>query len=146
MTLSKPLILVSSAAAILALSGCAQAEYAESTPPQLTEKQQKKLDRKLAGRIAGEPVSCIRQLRGRTDYTAVSDDILIYEVGDTVYVNQPYGGCPGAENNALVTRRTTSQLCSGEPVEVYDTLNDMTYGNCALGKFTPYRKPGTASD
>lgn len=146
MTISKPLILISSAAAALALSACAPAQYAENSAPLLTEKQQKKLDRKLAGRVAGEPVSCITQMRGRSDYTAISDDILIYEVGSTVYVNQPYNGCRGAENNAIISSRPTSQLCSGEILEVRDLTSGTSYGSCALGKFTPYRKVDSAAD
>ncbi len=130
----------------LALTACAPADYsAGDRAPQLTEKQQAKLDKKLAGRVPGEPVSCIWQARN-LNYTAISDDVLIYERGNTVYVNQPYGGCNGAEDYALVTRNTTSRLCSGQIAHVADLQLGMNVGSCALGKFTPYRKTGDAAD
>ncbi len=129
------------AAALLVLTSCAPAGSSAETsyqPAALTAKQQAKLDRKLAGRVAGEPVSCIASLRGAQS-TTISDDILLYEVGGTVYLNQPYGGCNGAENNTLIIRRPTSQLCSGEIAVVSDFSTGTELGSCALGKFTPYR-------
>ena len=98
------------------------------------------------GSRGGEPVSCISQLRRDNEFTVISDDILVYEVGNIVYVNQPYGGCNGAEHNAVINKRTTSQLCSGEILEVRNLQIGATYGSCALGKFTPYRKIDSSAD
>ncbi|WP_164115251.1 hypothetical protein [Sphingorhabdus sp. Alg239-R122] len=132
-----PLSLMASA---MALTGCAQADYAAGEKePQLTEKQQVKLDKKLAGRVAGEPVSCIQRSRVR-NFTAISDDVLLYEVGDTVYVNQPYGGCPGVTRDTLVTRATTNRLCSGDIARVTDLQIGIDVGSCAFSEFVPYRK------
>jgi len=140
-----PFVAIACAATLSSCAPSATADQASYQMPQLTQKQQAKLDRKLSGRVAGEPVSCISPYRN-TDYTAVSDDILIYEVGTTVYVNQPYGGCKGAENHALVSTRPTTQICSGEIAEVRDTVSGFSYGSCSLGKFTPYRKVDSSAD
>jgi hypothetical protein len=58
-----------------------------------------------------------------------------------IYVNRPAGGCPELRvGYALKTRTTSSQLCRGDIVEVFDPLNGFSSGACALGDFTPYRR------
>ena len=134
--------LIASLAALSSLAACAPAgssAYNTDQPPQLTAKQQAKLDRLLKGRVAGEPVSCISQTQIR-DFTAVSDDVLVYDTGGTVYVNRPYGGCPGVTRDTLITRTPSTQLCSGDIATVQDLQIPMSNGSCAFGDFVPYRK------
>ena len=123
-------------------AACAPAGSAANAdqPPELTAKQQKKLDKLLAGRVAGKPVSCISQSR-TLDFTAVSDDVLVYDAGRTVYVNRPYGGCPGVVNYTLVTRTSGTQLCTGDIATVQDLQFSGLRGSCSFGEFVPYRKP-----
>ncbi|WP_339826836.1 hypothetical protein [uncultured Parasphingorhabdus sp.] len=110
--------------------------------PRLTEKQQIMLDKRLEGRTAGEPKSCI----GRNDQrnmTVISDDILLFSSSrnaKTIYVNKPYGGCHNADRNILVYRRSSAALCRGEIVQLVDNLSGMTMGSCAFGDFVPYTK------
>lgn len=110
--------------------------------PQLTEKQQTKLDKALAGKVAGEPVSCI-PLSQRTDMNVISNDVLLYKVNNKlVYRNDLLGRCSGlTTGGTLVTKLFTSQMCKGDIAQVADLATGTTMGSCALGDFVPYRTP-----
>lgn len=108
----------------------------------LTEKQQIMLDKRLAGRTAGEAKSCISG-NDQRNMTVISDDILIFSGSRnsrTIYVNKPYGGCNNADRNILAYRRSTSALCRGEIVQLIDNASGMATGSCAFGDFVPYTK------
>lgn len=108
----------------------------------LTEKEQIKLDNRLAGRTAGKPQSCI-PLHAQRSMTIISDDILIFGTrrnAKTIYVNKPYGGCRNADRNILSYSRPTSSLCSGEIVQVVDNGFGGVVDSCSFGKFVPYTK------
>lgn len=96
----------------------------------------------LAGRIAGTPQECVNRSelgggksfgRGTIVFGARTDDV--------VYVNRPPAPCPelGAFR-ALRVRATTTQLCRGDVVTVFDPVSGIDYGSCGLGSFTPYRR------
>lgn len=109
---------------------------------ELTEKQQAKLDQRLAGRTAGEPQSCINR-NDQRNMTVISDDILIFDSGrnaKTIYVNKPYGGCQNADSSILSYSKPTSSLCRGEIVQLIDHSTRMSMGSCAFGEFVPYTK------
>lgn len=108
----------------------------------LTEKEQTKLDKRLDGRTAGKPKSCI-SAHDQRQMTVISDDILIFgsrRNAKTIYVNKPYRGCRNADRNILSYRRTTSSLCRGEIVDLIDNSSGMSMGSCAFGEFVPYTK------
>lgn len=108
----------------------------------LTEKQQSKFDKALAGRTAGPAQNCISRSEQR-HFTAISDDIFIFKASrnnEVVYVNQPKNGCRGAQRNALVYQRPNTILCSGDIVRVEDLLSNTPVSSCAFGKFIPYTK------
>ncbi|MEH6792214.1 hypothetical protein [Parasphingorhabdus sp.] len=109
---------------------------------ELTEKQQTQLDKKLAGRTAGEAKSCI-SMNDQREMTVISDDILIFgssRNANTIYVNKPYGGCRNADRSTLSYSRPTSSLCQGEIIQLIDSASRMTMGSCAFGEFVPYTK------
>lgn len=121
------------------LAACASAGMAEDRPPQLTEKQKATLDRALEGKVAGEPQSCI-SLTQRADLQVISDDLLLYKAGRTVYVNRVMGSCNGLSfGRTLVTNVWGSQICRGDIARVADLSAGMLTGSCALGDFVPYR-------
>lgn len=121
------------------LTACASAGMAEDRPPQLTEKQKATLDRALEGKVAGEPQSCI-SLTQRADLQVISDDLLLYKAGRTVYVNRVMGSCNGLSfGRTLVTNVWGSQICRGDIARVADFSAGMLTGSCALGDFVPYR-------
>ncbi|WP_022683555.1 hypothetical protein [Sphingobium bisphenolivorans] len=111
-------------------------------PPRLTEKQTMRLEAALAGKVAGEKVSCISRF-GQTNLTAISDSVLLYRVsGRLVYRNDLIGSCSGlSRGDTLIVESHTSQLCRGDMARSADLLASMVTGSCALGDFTPYRTP-----
>lgn len=109
---------------------------------ELTEQQQAKLDKRLEGRTAGEPQSCI-SMNDQRNMTVISDDILIFgsrRNAKTIYVNKPYGGCRNAENSILSYSRPTSSLCKGEIIKLIDSASRIEMGSCTFGDFVPYTK------
>ncbi|HEX7740815.1 MAG TPA: hypothetical protein VF442_00040 [Sphingobium sp.] len=122
----------------LLLAGCAGGE-----PPRLTERQIGKLETALAGKVAGEPVSCISR-RPQSSLTAISDSVLLYRVsGNLVYRNDLIGSCAGLNRgDTLIVQTWGSQYCRGDMARSADLVTGMVTGSCALGSFTPYRTPG----
>ncbi len=109
---------------------------------QLTEKQQAKLDKRLEGRTAGDPVSCI-SLRDQKNMTVISDDVLLFGASrnaKTIYVNKPLHGCRNADRLVMVYDRPTSNLCRGEIVQLVDNTTGANLGSCAFSEFVPYTK------
>lgn len=103
-----------------------------------------KLAKALAGRSAGEPVSCIGNSRG-SDMQVIDDYTILFREHGTVYVQKPHGGCYGLGNGnyTLVTRiNGTNRLCSGQIGELVDRVSGYGYGSCVFGDFVPYRKAG----
>jgi hypothetical protein len=119
------------------------AACAAEPPAQMTASDQTKLQAALAGYAqSGPPVSCVndRDLRGNR---SVGEGVIIFDgpSSATLWVNRPPAGCPSLDfGRALVTRTTTSQLCSGDIANVIDPVAHMSYGGCGLGEFTPYRR------
>lgn len=109
--------------------------------PQMSQRDQERLDRVLAGRTAGTSVSCVRQpdLRGNQSF---GESVIMFEGrGDIVWINRPAGGCPTMNmGRSLVTRTTTTQLCRGDIVSVVDPVSGVQFGGCGLGDFVPYRR------
>jgi hypothetical protein len=99
------------------------------------------LAKALAGRTPGKPTSCIN-LRDIRSTRIIDSRTIIYEAGSRrLYVNHPPGGCPGLNpSRALVSRTTTTSLCSGDIIQVIDPPSSMNFGSCGLGEFTPYTK------
>ncbi len=109
---------------------------------QLNEKDQSKFEKAIEGRTAGEPLKCIGRTQ-QNNLRVIGDKYLVYgssRNAKTIYVNEPYGGCQDADRHTLVTRRFTSNLCSGEIAEVVDSTTGTFRGSCSFGDFVPYTK------
>jgi hypothetical protein len=107
-----------------------------------TAQAQQELNKALAGRVAGEPVSCLPTYRAN-DMRIIDDWTILFEDGSTIYLQNPRGGCPGIENhrNVLVTRLMgTGQLCSGDISHLVDPATGMGGGACVFGPFVPYTR------
>ena len=120
-------------AAVLANAGIGEART-RLTP-------QQRLDKAIAGRVAGKPVSCIalRDIRS----TDIIDGIgIVYTTnGGTVYVNRPNGSAGFLDNDdILVTKAFSSQLCSIDIVQLVDRNGRFPKGSISLGEFVPYPK------
>jgi hypothetical protein len=105
-------------------------------------KSAQKLGKALAGRTAGQPVSCIGNMRG-SDMQVIDDYTILFKEGGTVFVQKPRGGCYGIGNGnyTLVTRLNgSSRLCNGQIGEIVDRVSGYGFGSCVFGDFVPYRK------
>lgn len=126
----------------LALMLAAPAAHSGTAEVKISDKEQAEFDKIIKGRTAGEPVSCITRA-DQDRLTVIGDKYLVYQRSSnpqTIYVNEPYGGCRNAEHNTLVTRKSTSQLCRGEIAQIKDLTSGMSMGSCSFSAFVPYSK------
>jgi hypothetical protein len=122
------------------LAGCMAQPYRSDA---IDEEASAALAAELDGRVAGDPVSCIRSsdLEGNR---GIDENTILFEArGSTVYVNHTRSACPAlTPYRALRLRTTSTQICSGELVTVFDPSTGIDYGGCSLGDFVPYRRAG----
>ncbi len=126
----------------LGVAGCG-ATGVEREAAALKPNQLEKLDKQLAGKVAGEPVNCI-PLRLADNTIRVSDDIILYRVSKRlVYRNDLANSCAGLarDDDIIVVRTYGSQLCDTDILELVDRATGSPSGFCSLGQFTPYRTP-----
>ena len=130
--------ILAAAVTLLAVAACAPEE-----PVDMTADAEAKLATVVAGRQAGDDVSCVNLLNVRGN-KSVGEGVIVFEgAGDTLWVNRPRTGCPELRfGRALKTRTSTSQLCRGDIAVVFDPVAGIEYGGCSLGSFTPYKKVG----
>lgn len=127
--------------AAAALASCSYAPPAAA--PLMTAQAQAKLSQLLAGKVAGQPQSCLPP-QGADDMVVIDEYTIAYRDGvSRVWINKPLGPCSGLgrPSYSLLTRRTGSSLCSGDIAQVVDITTDTTIGSCSLGEFTPYTRP-----
>ncbi|WP_374411443.1 hypothetical protein [Novosphingobium colocasiae] len=105
--------------------------------PKLTGEE--RLAKMLEGRVAGEPVSCI-SLYQTTDTTVIDGTAIVYKVGSTYYVNRPSNAKSLRDDDVMLVKLHSSQLCSVDIVETRDRSTMMYNGFVGLDKFVPYRK------
>ena len=116
------------------LLASAAADAAPRTDPQA------RLARALEGRTAGEPVNCISLRRIRSSQI-IEKTAILYDAGGTIYVNRPRGGAESLDrHDVLVTKTQSSQLCSIDTVDLYDSASRMFRGVVFLDQFIPYRR------
>jgi hypothetical protein len=125
--------------AAVVLASCAPMAPPEARSPQA----EAKLQEVLTGMVPGTPMTCLPPHR-TNEMITIDDNTILFRRGQTVYRNDPVGGCPGLASGfyTLVTRSTGSGLCRGDIAQVADVSSGMTVGSCALGDFVPYTRPG----
>ena len=124
---------------IAAFSLLAASASAMASPAR--EANEAKLARALEGRVAGEPVRCIN-LRNVRSSRIIDRTAILYDAGGTIYVNRPRGGGESLDRwDTLVTRLHSSQLCSIDIVNLFESGSNIQTGFVSLGEFVPYRKP-----
>ena len=122
------------AAALVA--GCAPV----GPPEPRTPLAQAKLDRWLAGKVAGPPMTCLQPYQASETIT-IDENTILFRRGNTLYRNELNGGCNGLGTGfyTLVTKSSGAGLCRGEIATVADVRSGVTVGSCTLGDFVPYR-------
>ena len=109
-----------------------------SAGPRLSPEQQ--LDKALAGRVAGKPVSCIDP-RINSDTKVIDKTAIIYGSGRTIYLQEPDNARSLDDDDILVTDlRGTGQLCSVDIVRLHDRMGGWFRGFVGLNKFVPYTR------
>ena len=98
------------------------------------------LQKALSGRVAGAPTNCL-SLSSVTSSQIIDGKAIIYRVGGRLYVNEPTSGAQSLrDDDILVTRTFSSQLCSIDTVRLVDRASRFPRGFVSLGKFVPYTK------
>jgi len=111
--------------------------------PKLTGEQQ--LAEMLKDRVAGKPVDCIN-LPMVSSSTVIDKTAIVYEEGSTYFVQRPRVGADSLDrDDVLVTRLTTSELCSIDTVQLHDRSSGFWRGFVGLDKFVPYTRPPKVS-
>ena len=116
----------------LALAGCTAAgPRSASTDDALT--------RELAGRVAGEPQSCV-SISPSNGLVIIDDNVLAYRSGGTTWINR-VDGCHAIEPlNTLIVEVHGSQYCRGDRVRGREFGASIPGPYCILREFTPYRR------
>lgn len=109
------------------------------------EKAEARLAKILEGRVAGEPVDCLPLFNIRSSEIIDGTAIVYRTSGNKLYVNRPTIGARSLDrDDILVTRTSTSQLCSIDAVRLLDSTSRFYTGFVGLGEFVPYTKVDTA--
>jgi hypothetical protein len=140
----RAILMLGAAPAAALLAACAPAGSAEPGAAALTPKQAEILDKQLAGKVAGEPVTCLNSNSRTYETIRVSDDILLYRAsGKLVYRNTLSGSCPGLarDNDIMVVRSYGTGTCRGDFFHLVDRTSGIRGPTCVFGDFVPYRKP-----
>lgn len=102
------------------------------------------LARLLEGRVAGEPEDCIT-LHSVRNSQIIDNTAIVYRIGSTLWVNRPEGGAHSLDDDdVLLTKLHSSQLCSIDTVELRDRVGLFYNGFVSLGEFVPYRRVAAA--
>jgi hypothetical protein len=100
-----------------------------------------KLAKLLDGRVAGPPSHCI-SLPWTSGSQIIAGRAIAYRQGGTLWVNQPRSGAESLRgDDILLTRTSTTQLCSIDTVNLIDRASHIQRGFVVLGDFVPYRLP-----
>lgn len=118
-------------------AGALLAGPAVQAKPKLTGEE--KLAKMLEGRVAGEPVDCI-SLHQTRNARIIDKTAIVYDSGSTIYVNRPVNADKLDDNDVMVTKLHTSQLCSIDTVHLHDRTGHWWSGFVGLDQFVPYRK------
>ena len=96
----------------------------------------------VEGRVAGKPVDCISQRDIRSSQIIDGTAIVYTSNNGTIYVNRPRGGAAFLDDDdILVTKSYTDQLCSIDIVNLIDRGSRMNSGSLSLDQFVPYPRP-----
>ncbi|QIQ88239.1 hypothetical protein [Erythrobacter sp.] len=117
-----------------------KAETAEMT------KGEKRLAKMLEGRVAGEPVNCIRVVPNQRMVT-IDKTAYVYGRGDTIYVQRTKNPDDISEGDVLVSRRfMASELCRMDVMTTADRILGFFTGAVFFEDFVPYTRVDDAAD
>ena len=95
----------------------------------------------LAGRVAGQPKSCV-PVQSTSNLRVIDAATIGYGSGSTIYVNRLDGPCPGArELSTIIVEVHGSEYCRGDHFRAVDLTGTIPGPVCLLGDWVPYRRP-----
>lgn len=102
-----------------------------------------RLARMLEGRVAGEPVRCIRSLPSQRMET-IERTAYVYGSGHTIYVQRTRNPDQISTGDTLITNRVNgSQLCRLDQVTTVDRVLGFFTGAVFFEDFVPYTRAKT---
>lgn len=103
-------------------------------------KGEKRLAKLLDGRVAGEPMRCIRALPSQRVQT-IDGVAYVYGSGATIYLQRTRNPDQISDNDVLVTRRfEASQLCRLDVATTIDRVLGQFTGAVFFEDFVPYTR------
>jgi len=111
-----------------------------SASPRPTGEEQ--LAKMIAGRIAGQPVECIRTYPSSSDMTVIDRTAIVFRRGSTLYVNRTRDPSSLDDREGLFIRKfgNGADLCRTETVTTFNPNGHYYTGNIFLSEFVPYTK------
>lgn len=97
------------------------------------------LAKRLEGRMAGKPVSCLRLTDTQT-MEVIDKTAIVFGWGDTIWVNRPRNAEVLDQDDVLVHKSTGSDWCSLDIVTLHDRPGMWFKGSLNLGDFVPYTR------
>ena len=132
-----------SAAGIVAAFALAQPAMGEPQDGEAgvaASKGEQRLAEMLEGRVAGEPVNCIRQLPSAR-MTTIDQTAYVYGSGKTIYVQRTKNPESIDGRDALVSRRfNATQVCRMDPMTTVDPVLGFFTGAVFFEDFIPYTR------
>lgn len=104
---------------------------------------EEKLAKMLEGRVAGEPEKCL-PYAASNDMKIIDKTAIVYGRGKTLWVNRPTNAGSLDDDDILVRRSHTAQVCNLDIVQLLDQTSRMYSGTVGLNEFVPYRKVAMA--
>ncbi len=136
----KVLTLTAASAAGLALLGAPPAMAGEKL------KGEEKLEKILEGRVAGEPVRCIRRFAERRMRT-IDDTAYVYGSGKTLYVQRTTRPKDIDDDDILVIRKFgNTNLCRLDQITTVDRFSGFFTGAVFFEDFVPYTRVEDAEE
>jgi hypothetical protein len=103
-------------------------------------KGEQRLAKLLEGRVAGEPVRCIRTLPSQRMQT-IRGTAYVYGSGNTIFVQRTRNPDQIDDNDALVTTRfNASELCRLDQMTTVDRVLGVFTGAVFFEDFVPYTR------
>ena len=106
-------------------------------------KAQAKLDKHLSGRVAGEPVNCIKSSQ-TTSPIGIDDHTMLFRDGPRIWRTELQGAMQCSDlggRKSVVTAGSSIRVCRGDRVHIVDLTDGSPVGACVLGAFVPYTRP-----
>ena len=125
---------------IATIAATAAVTCALAASPAIAKKSgEEELANMLEGRVAGEPTSCITTLPS-SNLRIIDETALVYRRGNTIYVNRTKHPEDLDDDDILVIRRYSSQICRLDNITTRDRTSLMFSGAIFLDDFVPYTK------